>query len=168
MKGFMGKTLEEIAAILLPDIPVMKAADILSECCREELIYLNEHGGTLYPKLEETLGELRKNFNLYIVSNCQDGYIDTFLDYHKLWKYFDDIECSGRTSKSKGENIKLIIQRNNLVKSVYIGDTQGDLNAADFAGIPFLYATYGFGKISRKEITVNSFADIPELIKQVI
>ena len=53
-------------------------------------------------------------YKLFIVSNCQDGYIECFFKAHKLDKYFTDYECPGRTGLSKGENNKLIIERNNL------------------------------------------------------
>jgi len=164
MQSFMGKTLSEITKLLLPIIPIHEGIDILKECCNEEQIYLREHGGILFPKLEETLSNLKEHYKLYIVSNCQDGYIQTFLNYHKIWDYFEDFECSGKTGMSKGENIKTIIDRNNLDKAIYVGDTQGDLNAADFALIPFIYASYGFGNIDRDSITIGSFSEIEMVV----
>jgi len=109
---------------------------------------------------------LKKSYTLYIVSNCQDGYIQAFLNYHKMWDYFEDFECSGKTGRFKGENIKLIIDRNNLDKAIYVGDTQGDLNAANFALIPFVYASYGFGVIDRDAISINGFSEIEIVVKQ--
>ena len=40
-------------------------------------------------------------------------------------EYFEDFECAGNTGKPKGENNKLVIERNNLKSPVYVGDTQG-------------------------------------------
>ena len=51
---------------------------LMDECCEQENIYLAEHGGILYPKLEETLQKLSEKYPLFIVSNCQDGYIQSF------------------------------------------------------------------------------------------
>ena len=45
-------------------------------------------GGRLYEGLEETLKYLSAKYPLYIVSNCQKGYIEAFLSYHQLGKYF--------------------------------------------------------------------------------
>ncbi|GAA0077650.1 hypothetical protein UT300005_20280 [Clostridium sp. CTA-5] len=100
MRGFMGKTIDVIAKIIFPKMDVNKSVKILNECCNEEQIYLRKNGGILYPKLEDTLKLLVQNYSLYIVSNCQDGYVQSFLDYHKLCSYFNDIEMSGRTGKS--------------------------------------------------------------------
>ncbi|WP_306416999.1 HAD family hydrolase [Halobacillus sp. Marseille-P3879] len=98
-----------------------------------------------------------------MVSNCQDGYIEAFYKYHKLEKYFDDYENPGRTGLSKGENIQLIIDRNNLSAPVYVGDTEGDRKAAVYAGIPFVYAQYGFGQVSGYDEVIESFDELVKL-----
>ena len=118
--------------------------------------------------MEDTLKSLVQQYTLYIVSNCQDGYVQAFLDYHKLWSYFSDIEMSGRTGKSKGENIKAIIERNKIVKSVYVGDTSGDLEGANYAGIPFIYAKYGFGKLDNVKYSINNISDINGIIDSIL
>jgi phosphoglycolate phosphatase len=168
MKGFMGKTINVIAKIMFPEMDLEKSVKILEECCNEELIYLRKHGGILYPKLEDTLKLLSENYPLYIVSNCQDGYVQAFLDYHKLWSYFKDIEMSGRTGKSKGENIKIIIERNKLKESVYVGDTNGDLEGANYAGISFIYAEYGFGQLDDVKYSIKNIFDINRIIGNIL
>ena len=37
------------------------------------------------------------------------------------------------------------MERNRITSAAYVGDTQGDLEAARLAGIPFVWAAYGFG-----------------------
>lgn len=167
MKSFMGKTIEDIAGVLLPDIDRKRGIEILKECCKEEQIYLKEHGGKLYPELEEVLTCLSEKYFLYIVSNCQDGYVQAFLQHHIMDGYFKDFEMSGRTGKKKSENIKLIIERNKLDETVYIGDTIGDYEAASEAGIPFVYAAYGFGKIINAKYSILQISELPELIKNI-
>lgn len=168
MRGFMGKRIEVIAEIMFPRMDSEKRMKILKECCNEEQIYLRKHGGILYPNLEKTLTLLAQNYSLYIVSNCQDGYVQGFLDYHRLWNYFNDIEMSGRTGKCKGENIKNIIERNELNNSVYVGDTYGDLEGAENAGIPFIYAAYGFGQLDNVKYSINNISSINEIISSIL
>lgn len=160
MQKYMGKTIEMIAKIMLPELPLEKSLSILCECCAEEQSYLTANGGVLYKNVEDTLKILKEKYNLYIVSNCHTKYMEAFFAYHKLEKYFDDCECHGRTGFSKGENIRLIIQRNSLDKAVYVGDTQSDLDAADFANVPFIYARYGFGTVNRDVRYISEFRDI--------
>lgn len=168
MKSFMGKTIDVIAQIKFPEMNLEKSLEIVKECCNEELIYLRKHGGILYPGLEKTLKILGKRYKLYIVSNCQNGYIQAFLDYHKLREYFKDIEMSGRTGKTKGENIKDIIERNHIVKTVYVGDTIGDFEGANHAGIPFIYAKYGFGKLDDMKYVINHITELNEIIDDIL
>ena len=164
LKPCMGKLLDEIASILLPELDPKKQMQVIKECCEYENKYLGEYGATLYDKLEDTLKELSKNHKLFIVSNCQDGYIECFFKAHKLDKYFIDYECPGRTGLAKAENIKLVVERNNLKNPVYRGDTQGDANAAKAANVPFIYAEYGFGDVESFEEKIKSIEDLLNII----
>ena len=121
-----------------------------------------KNGGKLFDNLEKTLQILSQKYDLYIVSNCQAGYIEAFFAYHKLGHYFKDYENSGRTGKPKGENIKLLMEKNHIEKAFYIGDTQGDYNATKIAKIPFLYAKYGFGTVDTEVPYIERIEDLPE------
>lgn len=167
MRGYMGKTMEVIAALMLPDTDEKTRLEIMDECGEYENEYLSGHGGKLYPDLERELDRLSKSFKLFIVSNCQSGYIETFLEYHKLGKYFADFECPGGTGLAKAENIRIIMERNSLDRAVYVGDTQGDLDASDSAGVPFIHAAYGFGTVNKEVPAVNSFSGIFEAAEKI-
>lgn len=167
MRGFMGKTLDTIAGMMFPGMDENERMDIMRECCRGEQVYLRQHGGTLYPDLEKTLTLLQDKYKLFIVSNCQDGYVQTFLEYHGLGRYFTDFEMSGRTGQAKGENIKLIVARNHLTKAVYVGDTLGDSEAASYAGTPFIYARYGFGNLDHEENAIDSIDQIIDCVNKI-
>ena len=117
-----------------------------------------KHGADLYPGIEELIIKLHKKYKLFIVSNCQEGYIQCFFKvYPQLEKYFTDYEYPGRSGKAKADNIKMVIERNNLKNPVYVGDTAGDAKAAKLAGVPFIYARYGFGQVEE----YDDFIDKP-------
>lgn len=160
MEECMGLQTGEIGGKLFPDLDGNFQMKLMKECNDAELVYLGDHGGKLFPKLEETLEKLSEKHKLFIVSNCQDGYIQCFLKAHKLHKYFIDFECSGVTGLSKGENNKIIMERNNLKSPIYIGDTIGDADSAKVAGIPFVYARYGFGNVKEYDYVIDSFEEI--------
>lgn len=168
MHGYMGKTMKKIAELMMPQLSAEVREDILHECESYENDYLRGCGGVLFPRLEETLAELSERYGLYIVSNCQKGYIEVFLEYHKLEKYFSDHECNGGTGMEKGDNIRILAERNGLERAVYIGDTQGDCDASDYAGIPFIHAAYGFGTINREVPKVNGLYEIAEAVKRFL
>ena len=159
-EGTMGLQMNEISRKLFPALSDTERQKLVNDCCEVEQSFLEKKGGVLYHNVENVLKELSQNYKLFIVSNCQDGYIESFYKYHKLEKYFFDFESHGRTTLSKGENIQLVIDRNNLLNPVYVGDTEGDLNAARFAKIPFIFAKYGFGQVSQYDNQIESFDEL--------
>lgn len=164
LRSIMGLRTKDVALKLFPYIVEENRIKIINDCGENECNHLEKHGAILYDKLEDTLKELSKKFKLFIVSNCQCGYIESFYKSHKLEKYFIDYENPGRTELTKGENIKLIIERNNLINSIYVGDTEGDLKASRFAGIPFIYARYGFGEVKEYDYVIDSFDELLKLV----
>lgn len=163
VEGCMGLQAEEISRKLFPDLQEDTQKRLMDELSEAELSYLGDNGGMLYPNLEETLRQVAQKHKLFIVSNCQDGYIQCFFKAHKLDQYFADFECSGATGLPKGENIKLIIQRNNLKSSIYVGDTNRDADSAKAAQIPFVYASYGFGNVAQYDFRIDRFEDIMKI-----
>ena len=136
VRSYMGKTVEEIAAAALPTVPEEQRVAIFNQCCIEELPWLTEHPGTIYPQVPQVLRQLAQNHPLYIVSNCQDGYIQTFLQVSGLGDCFVDFTCSGMTGLGKGSNIRLLMEKHQITRAVYVGDTQGDYNACQKAQVP--------------------------------
>lgn len=167
MENCMGKTMDEIAAMLFPDLEPAVRETIMDECGQEEVMYLREHGAVLYDGVRETVALLKRTYELYIVSNCQDGYVDAFLMAHRFEDDFKDIEMSGRTGKTKGENIRSVMRRNQVARAVYIGDTLGDERAACYADIPFLYAAYGFGEAAVPDGVLHSIRELPAVLKEI-
>lgn len=139
------------------------AQKILTSCQKKELILIESDGGILFPNVEKTLKELSKHNNLYIVSNCQKGYIDAFLKFYDFNKYFKDFECAGNTRLNKKENLRIIIERNKIKKPVYVGDTIIDQQSAWLNNIPYIYATYGFGKVDNYVYKIDKFQDLKEV-----
>jgi phosphoglycolate phosphatase len=168
MQGVMGKTMDQIAKILFPDLDETKQQELLALCSEEENAYLREHGGTLFPGIRSTLEQLHGKYHLYIVSNCQSGYIEAFLDYYQLHDLIEDIECYGNNKKSKGENIALLYQRNGLDDAVYVGDIQGDYDSSVQAGVKFIHAAYGFGAIRESVPRIERFEDLMQVVEKVL
>jgi phosphoglycolate phosphatase len=161
--GLMGKTMDVIARECFSQVSWEKAQEILEACVQEENDYLLHHGGVLYEGLEEVLGALKQaGYFLAIVSNCQEGYIEAFLAYHHLERYFDDTENFGHTGHGKGYNIRLVRERNRLDQAFYLGDTQGDFDAAGEAEMPFLHAAYGFGRVPEGTPAIGDIRKLPE------
>ena len=168
LRNLMGKTLPEIARSLFPALSEPERLRILEEFYVEENAYLRRHPGTPYPRLRETLEELHRNYRLFVVSNCQGGYIEVFLSGFGLSPLVDDIECSGRTGLPKKDNIRMIAGRNRLAACVYVGDTQGDCDSAVAAGVPFVHAAYGFGRVPECALSIGALSELPGRIGAIL
>ena len=167
MRSYMGKTLDVIAALMFPDDPKDEQLRILRACSAAEYAYLETHHPRIYAPVKETLTALAKEYTLGIVSNCLDGYIQIFLKQCGFAELFTDFECS-RTGGTKGQNIRLVMERSGITDCVYVGDTQGDADAAKEADVPFLHAAYGFGTADACAAALHSFAELPEAVKSII
>lgn len=160
----MGKTAEEIRGMFFPELSEVEGTQILAECFQEELAAIHEFGGQLYPNVAEGLTQLSAEFPLYLVSNCDPPYLDAFRQTMPISRLFRDMECHGATGLSKGENIRLIMTRNQLQSAVYIGDTEGDQQGAEDALMPFIYAAYGFGTVTACDAEIHRFSELLDLI----
>lgn len=59
------------------------------------------------------------------------------------------------------------MKRNNVTRAVYVGDTAGDEESAQVAGIPFIFAKYGFGKAKAPHYILEEFSNLPALMEQI-
>lgn len=106
-------------------------------------------GGTVHTDGEDKIpdSDPEPDSSVYIVSNCQAGYIELVMDKLGIRDCISDYECFGVTGLTKADNIRLVCERNGIstADAVYIGDTRGDYDSAVEAGVGFIYAAYGFG-----------------------
>lgn len=164
IRGVMGLPMTDIAKKLFPQLTETRQSEILDKCAENENNYLAVHGGILYPQLKETLTALAEDHRLFIVSNCQCGYIEAFFEFCGMEKLFTDYLCWGDTLKPKSETIKQLMKKNCCESAVYVGDTQGDFDSARTAGIPFIHAAYGFGTLScSPDASVSSAEELKEI-----
>ena len=143
-------------------------------CQNYEVEYLREHGGLLYDSITDTWQKLKElGYHNYIVSNCQAGYIECFLDHYRIpygkeENLIEDIECYGNNLLQKDENIQLIAKRNRLDRACYVGDIQSDYDATIKAGYSFIHARYGFGSINTDVPYIDSFTELTEVVPIVL
>lgn len=160
LKGLFGRPLGEIMDRLFPDLEKEKKDQLAVHCYQYENALVAKAPCRIYEGMTEGIKELSKRYRLFIVSNCQEGYIEAFLENTKLGDYITDFTSPGHTGLLKADNIKLIIERNNLKSAVYVGDTQGDANACKAAGVPMIFAGYGFGSVEGEYVTIQSFGEL--------
>ena len=165
LKTLFGKTMTEIADIMLCSIPAPERYDIMLGCmAREDEFLHNDPCDIAFPGVQETLRELQTRYRLFIVSNAQCGYPELMMDKLGIRQLFEGWMCFGDTNLPKGDTIRILMERHGITDAVYIGDTQGDLEASRKAGIPFIFCTYGFGTPETWDARLDDFRRLPELL----
>lgn len=169
VEGGMGLQTAECAALYFPNEPAELAIKYMHELSELNNKVLATRGAYLFPYLEPVLKQLAERYQLFIVSNTsRQAYIDAFINTSQLGKYFTETVAAGILGLPKSEAIKKVIRDHNLVKSVYIGDTAGDQQAAAGAGIPFIQMLYGFDPDLGERLKAHNFEEVPALVEQAL
>lgn len=167
MNNNMGKTMDELARAFFLALGQEEQMKLMEQCMAYENRYLKTHPGVLYPGVKETIRRLADEYQLFVVSNCQSGYIEALLESHGLGEYIRDIECFGNTGLPKGDNIRMVAERNHLDQCFYVGDTVMDQTASAKAGVPFVHAAYGYGEVTGAAARLESMEQLPDIAKQL-
>ena len=164
LRPLFGKVMTEIADAILASIPVPERYEVMDRCMRTENEYLFANECRIgYPKVKEVMAELAKQHRIFIVSNAQCGYPELCIDKLGLGEYVQGHMCFGDTGASKDVTIRLLMEKHGITDAVYIGDTQGDLEACTKAGLPFIFCAYGLGQAERYDWKIEAFEDLLKL-----
>ena len=163
-----GKPMNIIADDLWPNLSQEQKKILMKQCCvcEQEAIESNTKDIT-FPAVRDTIKALAKKFNLYIVSNCQAGYIELTMRKNGIEPCVRDHECYGNTGLGKADNLRLLVQRNAIKAPVYVGDTQGDADACREAGVKFVWASYGFGSVQEFAAKIDRFDQLLDLLQNL-
>ena len=164
LKGLFGKPMNVIFGSLFPSLTAEERESLSIKCCEYEEKLLDSEVIPVFAGVAETIPRLSEKVPLYIVSNCQKGYIESFLKNTGFGPFISDFMCYGDTLSPKSETMRQLIAKNGLKTPVYVGDTQGDADACREAGVPFVYAAYGFGDVSEYWKKIECFDELEMLI----
>ena len=161
LRPLFGKVMTEIADTILASIDPSERYELMERCMKTENDYLFANECKIgYPKVKETLEALSKKYRLFIVSNSQCGYPELCIEKLGLTDYIEGHMCFGDTGTSKGQTILTLIRKHNIGSCIYIGDTQGDLDACKEAGIPFIFCAYGLGQAESWDARIDSIEEL--------
>ena len=164
LKPLFGKVMTEIGDALFASVPEAERYALMERCMATENKYLEENPCNIgFPKVKETLEELAKKHRLFIVSNSQCGYPELCMEKLGIAHLFSGHLCFGDTGTCKGETIRALMEKHGITSACYIGDTQGDLDATDMAGLPFVFCKYGFGQVTHFWKAIDAIEDLLNL-----
>ena len=156
----MGLASEEYLSRLLPQLMVSEREKIYQEVIEKQYVLISEEGGQLFDGVKAGLDRLSRSYSLMVLSNCPQFTIHYFLKSTGLVEYFIDHLSYGESPVPKAENIHILLKRNQLRSTVYIGDTESDSKQAHLAKVPFAFVSYGFGKTNGYQYKFDTFTDL--------
>lgn len=164
LRAQFGKVMTQIADEIFSTVPVPERYALMDRCMATENRYLAENPCQIgYPGVRRTLEALSKKHRLFIVSNSQRGYPELCMQKLGIGDLIRGHLCFGDTGTSKGQTIRRLMAEQKITDAAYVGDTQGDYEAALEAGIPFIWASYGFGTPAGYDARIDTFAGLLEL-----
>ncbi len=157
-----GKTMTRIADGLFTDIPAPERYGLMDRCIEQMDSHLEQFAGPDmgYPELLPTMQVLAKNHRLFIVSNGQKGYPQLAAKKLCIDHLISGYLSFGDTGTSKGQTILRLMAEHGITSAVYVGDTQGDLEACREAGIPLIWTSFGFGEPEEYWAKAEHLADL--------
>lgn len=168
LKSLFGKTMTEIADILFAQLPKTERYGLMERCMNRENGHILQSDTIKgYEGVKETLELLARDYDLYIVSNSQQGYPEVCMEKMGLTHLIRGHLCFGDTGTEKGQTILELMRRHGMTEAVYIGDTQGDYEATLVAEIPFIWAAYGFGNPTGYVARVEDIRQLPQILKEM-
>ena len=167
LRPLFGKVMTAIADALFPDLPPEERYPLMERCMATENRYLHENECRIgYPGVRETVEDLAKRHRLFIVSNSQQGYPELCMEKLGLTPCITGHLCFGDTGTDKGTTIRILMERYGITSAAYVGDTQGDMEATYAAGLPFVWADYGFGTPEKYDLRISAFEDLLALERE--
>ncbi len=169
LASVMGLAMDEIAKRLVPSsLGGLKREEIMARLMEGENSYLRLHPGRFFEGISEAIPEIAQSYPVYILSNCQSGYIEAMLSNASFAPCIKRHLCFGDDNLDKAENLAILIKEEKLEKALYIGDTLHDEEETHKAGLPFVHASYGFGKAKAPEAVALGPSDFPNIVRIIL
>lgn len=147
-------------------------ADVLTEEIARYEFETIASGGQLYPQVEETLRDLKKQgYTLAICTNGDVPYTSAVLGKFDLMSVFDGIKTFGDSQQTKTEMIAELLERFRPHHAFMIGDRYHDFVAGKANGCTVVATTYGFaadGEADEVDVLLDRFADLPDIVTRFV
>ena len=121
--------------------------------------------GELYEGTIKVLEELSKNYDLYILSNCRESYLDTALDVYGIKKYFKKYFAAETYDFLPKEDIIKKERQKIKEEIIFVGDRHHDMEAARINNLKSIFCSYGFGSEEEGKDASYKISSLGEILK---
>lgn len=160
IKPLMGMEGKKVLALVLPEYPEERRMEIYAKINHQRGALMSSTLGKLFPGMVNGLDALSKHYKLFILSNCPLGIVEKFIKRAGIEEYITDYIEYGMNFMPKHHNMALLKEKYQLESPVYVGDTDGDREQSDIAGLPFVFLTCGYGKTDKYAVKFDSFSEL--------
>jgi len=158
-----GNPYERCVDILLPGLRERNSG-LLDLLDSYEARVVASDGGNFYDGVIDGIFRLAGVCKVFIVSNCQEWYLDVFLRFSRLAPVLSGADCHGISGMAKNDMLSSMQRDHALQHPVYIGDTAQDGREAALAGISFIHVAWGFGEPEDGAQRVHSFTELLDYV----
>ena len=121
--------------------------------------------GELYDGTIKVLEELSKNYDLYILSNCRESYLDTALDVYGIKNYFKKYFAAETYDYIPKDEIIKMERQKIKEEIIFVGDRHHDMEAARINNLKSIFCSYGFGSDEEGKDANYKISSIGEILK---
>jgi phosphoglycolate phosphatase len=167
IRGVAGKPYLECLRLIRPAaLEHPERERLLADLSAAERAWMERIGGEPYPGALDAVRTVAARYPVFLVSNCNDWYLEAFLNHSGLRSVFSDSICHGTNGRPKAENIRLMLDKHDLRGGFYVGDTVGDMEASLAAGVRYVHAAFGFGgpAIANSHFVLSDYDDLPAFL----
>ena len=163
----MGMSLQDIFHRLAGDVATLDADAFLADIAAVERRLMPELGGVPYPGVVDGLARLSRKYKIFLLSNCGVDGLENLMNFLGIRALVTEAVTHGATQRDKNENLAYLSAKYGLRQLVYVGDTEGDCRQTHLAGMPFVFASYGFGTCADPDMAVGSFDELVETFDNI-
>ncbi len=160
--GLMGKEIGLMMDVIAPGSSEEKRTELMHAVFEAYNKMADNIEPTIFPGVLEGLKKLSTKYKLLLLSNCEEDGLVKFMKHTGTTHLFTDYMEYGQNFQPKSFNLQLLIERNNLQSTIYVGDTASDCRESKKAGVPFALMTNGFGETDDYDLRFDSFGELVE------
>lgn len=170
----LGMLLDQIWKKVLPnhdEIVHRRADELLLQLEHEGL---KEYVTELYPKVQDTLAQLReRGVRLFVASNGLELYVKDVAETHEIISYFEGVYSAGEHKTSTKVDLVKLLLNNHVVNNAWmVGDRSSDVEAGKQNGQSVIGCAYaGFGadtELVGADALISSFDELIQLYDDAI
>jgi phosphoglycolate phosphatase len=170
IQSVAGKPYLECLKLVCEEALVIPEFDqFLIDLSSAEQLWMQKIGGDFYSGALDAVARISEKYPVFLVSNCNEWYLDAFLMHSGLKNIFQKSICYGSTGLPKDINIRHVINSFGISRGFYVGDTVGDMNASLAAGVRYIHAGFGFGgsTMPNSIYILNSYLELDGLLSVI-